>query len=449
MDNDSVGEAPRAVTSLQQDGCQTIPLDECSTHADASAIAQMRHGRLYSAGPSLRSCGSEGRHGQLHVAATRAYPRQMRRSSTDVVSLDCDSADAFAADDVQVVESGTNISARDPARRGRSCLLFGPTAQPLPRVVGEDDSESHGGQAGSSNGGDGLEVVSFRRREVVDLTHPPVSLEVVRFANQLRSTEDVITDNETSTATASAVVEPAPSGRVPSGRVSSMQPPFRAIESGSHRAVMSQRSSRSRMTGASRARSARSNPHGMPGVASSTRITRERRATSSDPAHAEIVGHLSRQFFATRMNNSTRHRSSLRTPQASSRYANELPEIFARLESISRRFLEHERRVAAIRSQRQGHNWTYEQLLQLDEDLDDRRHAASETVISGLPVRKATEADMDRACCICLDDVVCGDELRVLPCAHQIHRNCIDDWLRRKGWCPMDKMRVDTLEFAE
>ncbi|KAM0840117.1 hypothetical protein ACQ4PT_059869 [Festuca glaucescens] len=41
-------------------------------------------------------------------------------------------------------------------------------------------------------------------------------------------------------------------------------------------------------------------------------------------------------------------------------------------------------------------------------------------------------------CAVCLADYEHGDELRLLPgCRHSFHRQCVDDWLRRRPSCPL------------
>ncbi|XP_062216065.1 E3 ubiquitin-protein ligase SDIR1-like isoform X2 [Phragmites australis] len=45
-------------------------------------------------------------------------------------------------------------------------------------------------------------------------------------------------------------------------------------------------------------------------------------------------------------------------------------------------------------------------------------------------------------CSVCLEQVAMGDLLRILPCLHQFHVNCIDPWLRQQGTCPVCKHQV-------
>lgn len=40
-------------------------------------------------------------------------------------------------------------------------------------------------------------------------------------------------------------------------------------------------------------------------------------------------------------------------------------------------------------------------------------------------------------CTICLIDFAMNDELRILPCAHEYHKECIDRWLQQSTTCPM------------
>ncbi|KAF9970280.1 hypothetical protein BGZ73_007031 [Actinomortierella ambigua] len=68
-------------------------------------------------------------------------------------------------------------------------------------------------------------------------------------------------------------------------------------------------------------------------------------------------------------------------------------------------------------------------------------------VVSNLPVKvfytsKLKEND-PRECVICLEDYKDEDEIRILPCKHEYHVSCIDNWLTtRKKFCPICKRDI-------
>eukprot|EP00177_Eucheuma_denticulatum_P005319 GFKZ01009668.1.p1 GENE.GFKZ01009668.1~~GFKZ01009668.1.p1 ORF type:complete len:702 (+),score=68.44 GFKZ01009668.1:324-2429(+) len=84
----------------------------------------------------------------------------------------------------------------------------------------------------------------------------------------------------------------------------------------------------------------------------------------------------------------------------------------------------------------------YENLVRLDEQLLREKNRAEKEQIDSLPVQKATTADKEIRCCICMCDVEVGEELRVLPCNHKYHKSCIDEWLTYNGCCPVCKKRI-------
>uniref|UniRef100_A0A0A1X986 Protein goliath n=1 Tax=Zeugodacus cucurbitae TaxID=28588 RepID=A0A0A1X986_ZEUCU len=60
--------------------------------------------------------------------------------------------------------------------------------------------------------------------------------------------------------------------------------------------------------------------------------------------------------------------------------------------------------------------------------------------------KSSDEKDMDSDCCaICIEAYKPSDCIRVLPCKHEFHKNCIDPWLIEHRTCPMCKL--DVLKF--
>ncbi|XP_052776619.1 RING finger protein 11-like [Mya arenaria] len=48
-----------------------------------------------------------------------------------------------------------------------------------------------------------------------------------------------------------------------------------------------------------------------------------------------------------------------------------------------------------------------------------------------------------KECVICMGDFSVGEQLRILPCMHSYHKDCIDDWLMRSFICPSCMEPVD------
>lgn len=68
--------------------------------------------------------------------------------------------------------------------------------------------------------------------------------------------------------------------------------------------------------------------------------------------------------------------------------------------------------------------------------LDDRDGASTTTFVGDTA---SSMCSMD-LCGVCLVDFDHGDEMRVLPCGHYFHRDCIDHWLLNSSTvCPVDK----------
>ncbi|KAF5206915.1 E3 ubiquitin-protein ligase sis3 [Thalictrum thalictroides] len=75
--------------------------------------------------------------------------------------------------------------------------------------------------------------------------------------------------------------------------------------------------------------------------------------------------------------------------------------------------------------------------------LTTAQREAVEALIQELPKfrLKAVPSDCSE-CPICLEEFVVGNEIRGLPCAHNFHVECIDQWLRLNVKCPRCRCSV-------
>ncbi|XP_065835097.1 RING finger protein 11-like [Oscarella lobularis] len=66
-------------------------------------------------------------------------------------------------------------------------------------------------------------------------------------------------------------------------------------------------------------------------------------------------------------------------------------------------------------------------------------------MLQHLPTGKydVTKESKRKECPICMMDFAYGDPIRLLPCMHIYHRDCVDDWLLRSFTCPMCMEPVD------
>jgi len=65
---------------------------------------------------------------------------------------------------------------------------------------------------------------------------------------------------------------------------------------------------------------------------------------------------------------------------------------------------------------------------------------ASEAAIHSLPKKRVDQdvlgSDGKAECSICMDNVIIGDEVTVLPCTHWFHGDCVTSWLKEHDTCP-------------
>lgn len=66
-------------------------------------------------------------------------------------------------------------------------------------------------------------------------------------------------------------------------------------------------------------------------------------------------------------------------------------------------------------------------------------------IIGKIPTKsgKSDDKDSENDCCaVCIEPYKATDCIRVLPCKHEFHKNCIDPWLLEHRTCPMCKLDV-------
>ena len=74
--------------------------------------------------------------------------------------------------------------------------------------------------------------------------------------------------------------------------------------------------------------------------------------------------------------------------------------------------------------------------MEVDMEVDYPHNPATEAAIDGLQELYLLELD-GQACSICLDPMLDSMPVLGMPCSHFFHPNCIREWLRVEGSCPL------------
>jgi len=74
----------------------------------------------------------------------------------------------------------------------------------------------------------------------------------------------------------------------------------------------------------------------------------------------------------------------------------------------------------------------------MDEGIRTRIQARMAKLFS-FAFKEGSLTKDDATCSVCLDCFEGGDSLRMLPCLHRFHKDCIDEWLLRSPYCPLCK----------
>jgi len=65
-----------------------------------------------------------------------------------------------------------------------------------------------------------------------------------------------------------------------------------------------------------------------------------------------------------------------------------------------------------------------------------------------VPVANSSDASSENKmaqCTVCMSEFEKDQELRLLPCLHSYHKDCIDPWLYEHGTCPVCNQDVTKL----
>ena len=78
-------------------------------------------------------------------------------------------------------------------------------------------------------------------------------------------------------------------------------------------------------------------------------------------------------------------------------------------------------------------------LLRLDERV--QRKTIDTNILNKLPTINVNETHLNEQCTICMEIYIIGQELKLLPCKHIFHLNCIDTYLKEFSvQCPLDNL---------
>ncbi|KAK1395412.1 hypothetical protein POM88_014468 [Heracleum sosnowskyi] len=165
-------------------------------------------------------------------------------------------------------------------------------------------------------------------------------------------------------------------------------------------------------------------------LSESSRNSSTHRVTQDRDPTATRMPQPRRHFPAERRRISSRQRNSLYPPSTDVDMRMHFLEALESVNNIG---------VASglLQFQRDFNENDYEMLLALDEN-NYQHCGASEARINGLP-ESTVQTDNLEACSVCLETPSIGDTMRHLPCLHRFHKDCIDEWLRRRSSCPICK----------
>jgi len=88
-------------------------------------------------------------------------------------------------------------------------------------------------------------------------------------------------------------------------------------------------------------------------------------------------------------------------------------------------------------------NMTYEQLLEMTENAGKVSKGLSKEKINEIRsfmwIEGRTKSD---SCTICMEKYTSGVKVKTLPCKHEYHTECVNEWLKTSKKCPVCSKEV-------
>lgn len=102
---------------------------------------------------------------------------------------------------------------------------------------------------------------------------------------------------------------------------------------------------------------------------------------------------------------------------------------------IQRQMIMQLEMISSLRYEEPSDDYTYEELLDLGEQMGKVYVGLTDEQIDSLPLERV---DTNTNCSICLNSINAGNKATALkPCHHFYHFDCIKQWLKSNKTCPL------------
>ncbi|XP_064399565.1 uncharacterized protein LOC135346024 isoform X2 [Halichondria panicea] len=99
--------------------------------------------------------------------------------------------------------------------------------------------------------------------------------------------------------------------------------------------------------------------------------------------------------------------------------------------------------VRAIIGDNPAMRLTYEDLLELAENIGPARpQGLTKATLDRLPVHMWERSNEEQKCVVCMCSYEAKERVRFLPCTHNYHQDCIDQWFKDHSTCPICRVEV-------